>query len=39
MKKLQYFINKCANLVVRGEISRFLYNSNPTFHLSSHGAI
>ena len=27
--------NKCASLVVRGEVSRFLNNSNPTFYLSS----
>ena len=28
-------INKGASLIVRGEVSRFLYNSNPTFYLSS----
>ena len=33
--KLQFGINKCASLVVRGEISRFLYNNNPTIYLSS----
>ena len=33
--KMQFGINKCASLVVRGEVSRFLYNSNPTFYLSS----
>jgi len=32
---MQFGINKCASLVVRGEVSRFLYNSNPTFYLSS----
>ena len=33
--EMQFGINKCASLVVRGEVSRFLYNSNPTFYLSS----
>jgi len=33
--EIQFGINKCASLVVRGEVSRFLYNSNPTFYLSS----
>ena len=33
--KMQFGINKCASLVVRGEFSSFLYNSNPTFYLSS----
>jgi len=33
--EMQFGINKCASLVVRGEFSRFLYNSNPTFYLSS----
>ena len=32
---MQFGINKCPSLVVRGEVSRFLYNSNPTFYLSS----
>ena len=32
---MQFGINKYASLVVRGEVSRFLYNSNPTFYLSS----
>jgi len=33
--KYNLVINKCASLIVRGEVSRFLYNSNPTFYLSS----
>jgi len=33
--EMQFGINKYASLVVRGEVSRFLYNSNPTFYLSS----
>ena len=33
--EMQFGINKCVSLVVRGEVSRFLYNSNPTFYLSS----
>jgi len=33
--KCNLVINKCASLVVRGEVSRFLYNSNPTFYFSS----
>jgi len=33
--EMQFGINKCASLVVRGEVSSFLYNSNPTFYLSS----
>jgi len=32
---MQFGINKCANLVVWGEVSRFLNNSNPAFYLSS----
>jgi len=32
---MQFGINKCASLVARGEASRFLNNSNPTFYLSS----
>jgi len=32
---MQFSINKCASLVVRGEVSRFLNNSNPTLYLSS----
>ena len=32
---MQFGINKCVSLVVQGEVSRFLYNSNPTFYLSS----
>jgi len=32
---MQFGINKSASLVVREEVSRFLYNSNPTFYLSS----
>jgi len=30
--EMQFGINKCVSLVVRGEVSRFLYNSNPTFY-------
>jgi len=33
--EMQFGINKCASLVVRGEISYYLYNSNSTFYLSS----
>ena len=33
--EMQFGINKCPSLVVRGEVSRFLYNNNPTFYLSS----
>jgi len=33
--EMQFDINKCASLVVRGEVSRFLYISNLTFYLSS----
>ena len=33
--EMQFGINKGASLIVRGEVSRFLYNSNPTFYLSS----
>jgi len=33
--EMQFGINKCASLVVRGEVSSFLYNNNPTFYLSS----
>jgi len=33
--EMQFGINKCASLVVRGEVSKFLYNSNPTFYLST----
>ena len=29
--EIQFGINKCASLVVRWEVSKFLYNSNPTF--------
>jgi len=32
--EMQFGINKCASLV-RGEFSSFLFNSNPTFYLSS----
>jgi len=32
--EMQFGINKCSNLVVRGEVSRFLNNSIPTFYLS-----
>jgi len=32
--EMQFGINNCANLVVRGEVSRFLNNSN-AFYLSS----
>ena len=31
--EMQFGINKCASLVVREEVSRFLYNSNPTFFI------
>jgi len=33
--EMQFGINNGASLIVRGEVSRFLYNSNPTFYLSS----
>jgi len=33
--EIQFCINKCSSLVVRGEVSRFLNNNNPTFYLSS----
>jgi len=33
--EIKFGINKCASLVVRGEVSRFLYHSNPTFYLLS----
>jgi len=33
--EMQFRINKCAFLVVRGEVSRFLNISNPTFYLLS----
>jgi hypothetical protein len=29
--EMQFGINKCTSLVVRGEVSSFLFNSNPTF--------
>ena len=32
---MKFSINKCTSSVVRGEVSRFLVNSNPTFYLSS----
>jgi len=32
---MQFGINKCASLVVQDEVSRFLYNSNAIFYLSS----
>ena len=32
---MQFGINKCASLVVRGEVSCYLYNSNSTFYLSN----
>ena len=32
--EMQFGINKCAGLVVRGEVSRFLNNSNPFLFLS-----
>jgi len=33
--EIQFGINKCASLVVRGEVSRFHNNNNPIFYLSS----
>ena len=33
--KCNFDINKCASLLVRGEVSSFPYNSNPTFYLSN----
>ena len=33
--EMQFDINKCASLVLQGEVSKFLYNSYPTFYLSS----
>jgi len=33
--EMHFGINKCASLVVQGEFSSFLYNSNPTFYLLS----
>jgi len=32
---MQFGINKCASLVVRRKVSRFLNNNNLTFYLSS----
>ena len=31
---MEFGINKCASLVVRGEVSRFLNRNDPTFYLS-----
>ena len=33
--EMQFGINKNVSLVARGEVFRFLYNSNPTFYLLS----
>ena len=32
---MQFGINKCASLVVRKEVSKFINNNKPTFYLSS----
>ena len=31
---MEFCINKCSSLVVRGEVSRFLNRNDPTFYLS-----
>ena len=33
---MKFGISKCASLVIRGDVSRFLNDSNPTLYLSSH---